>query len=440
MHWLSVMRLAKVVRGNVDYQLLPNGRSREAGAVATLIAILFGTGVLLGLGALVIDTGSLLYERRQLQNGADAVALAIAKTCASAPANAPCAAPDITNTPSPSPLVALAGANAADQKSDVASVCGSAALVAANPSAFPTVCATLLSPGLVDCPVTTSTAKYVEVRTSTRTAVGTILPPILAQMLAGGNYSGETVKACARAGWGPLGNSGPALPLVIGVCEYNKAVANGLAPAPKPQYTPAPNQTVYRDPANGHPEYTPALSAVPTVVPTNTVTAISAHTTNGTAAVNNCPADQTLPAGQDYPGGFGWAISGGNCSAVFTDTGDLIGNGGGAPPQDCKGHGNALAKYVGTVVNIPIFTNVTIANGTGTYTISGLAAFYLAGYANVSTTLDMFGYVEPAPASAQCVAGTATTCVWGWFTEPDPSGGSIGGGTERGPLVIQVLG
>jgi len=437
MHQLSVARLARLVRSNVAHQASPSGRSRESGAVASIVAILFGTGVLLGLGALVLDTGSLLYERRQLQNGADAASLSLARNCAKTQARVAGYVCD-TSASTKTDLADLAGLNAADSKSDIFNICGSQKLSDAN-SAF-TLCPAP-NPALVECPATSSTANYVEVRTSTKTSGGgTLLPPILSQMLAGGNYLGEMVKACARAGWGPLRNSGSALPLVIGQCEFDKAVANGLAPAPTPQYTPAPNQTVYRDPANGHPEYVPALSAVPAVVPTNTVTAIIAHTSSGTAAVNNCPATPAPPAGQDYPGGFGWAISDGNCTAVFTDTGDLTGNGGNAPPPDCKGHGAALSKYVGTVVNIPIFTNVTIANGTGTYTISGLAAFYLAGYANVSTTLDMFGYVEPAPASAQCVAGTSTTCVWGWFTQPDPTGGEIGGGTPRGPIVIQGLG
>ena len=38
--------------------------------------------VLLGMGALVIDVGQLYAERRELQNGADAAALAVAQDCA----------------------------------------------------------------------------------------------------------------------------------------------------------------------------------------------------------------------------------------------------------------------------------------------------------------------------------------------------------------------
>ena len=37
---------------------------------------------LIGVGALVIDVGRLYVERRDLQNGADAAALAVAQDCA----------------------------------------------------------------------------------------------------------------------------------------------------------------------------------------------------------------------------------------------------------------------------------------------------------------------------------------------------------------------
>ena len=47
-----------------------------------MVALLFGGGVLMGLGALVIDVGQLYQERAELQDGADAAALGVAKSCA----------------------------------------------------------------------------------------------------------------------------------------------------------------------------------------------------------------------------------------------------------------------------------------------------------------------------------------------------------------------
>ncbi|MEO5975240.1 MAG: pilus assembly protein TadG-related protein [Ilumatobacteraceae bacterium] len=53
---------------------------RDRGAILVWFAAF--VIVLLGSGALVIDMGSLWSERRQLQNGADAAALAVALDCA----------------------------------------------------------------------------------------------------------------------------------------------------------------------------------------------------------------------------------------------------------------------------------------------------------------------------------------------------------------------
>jgi hypothetical protein len=52
----------------------------EEGAVAVTVTVVLV--VLIGLTSIVVDAGGLFYERRQLQNGADAAALAIAYDCA----------------------------------------------------------------------------------------------------------------------------------------------------------------------------------------------------------------------------------------------------------------------------------------------------------------------------------------------------------------------
>ena len=56
-------------------------RHSERGASATIVAVLFGGGVLLGASALSMDVGSIMWERRQLQNGADAATMALAQAC-----------------------------------------------------------------------------------------------------------------------------------------------------------------------------------------------------------------------------------------------------------------------------------------------------------------------------------------------------------------------
>ena len=59
-------------------------RSTERGAVAVLTAVVVGA-VLLAILALSVDVGGMTLERRQLQNAADATALALAQDCGAGP-------------------------------------------------------------------------------------------------------------------------------------------------------------------------------------------------------------------------------------------------------------------------------------------------------------------------------------------------------------------
>lgn len=92
----------------------PKGRQdSERGGVAVIVALLMV--VLLGFTALTVDVGVLYSERAQLQNGADASAVAVAQKCASSLADPQC-------SPS-SPLASsLANQNALDGMSNVQSV------------------------------------------------------------------------------------------------------------------------------------------------------------------------------------------------------------------------------------------------------------------------------------------------------------------------------
>lgn len=65
-----------------------NAPDSERGAVAVLVALL--AVVLLGFTAIAVDVGMLYSERAQLQNGADAAALAVAQTCAKNQADVDC--------------------------------------------------------------------------------------------------------------------------------------------------------------------------------------------------------------------------------------------------------------------------------------------------------------------------------------------------------------
>lgn len=62
----------------------------DDGAVAVVVAVLMVVAML--FAAVVIDVGAVYSERRQLQNGADAAALALARECALADGDTPCVA------------------------------------------------------------------------------------------------------------------------------------------------------------------------------------------------------------------------------------------------------------------------------------------------------------------------------------------------------------
>jgi hypothetical protein len=86
----------------------------EQGGIAVIVALLMV--VLLGFAAVAVDVGALYAEQAQLQNGADAAAMAIAQSCAKNPA-------DTTNCIASSPLaVGLNNGNALDGKSNIKSV------------------------------------------------------------------------------------------------------------------------------------------------------------------------------------------------------------------------------------------------------------------------------------------------------------------------------
>ena len=89
---------------------------RESGAIIVIVAVLLVGGVLIGMAALSIDVGSLYAERRQLQNGADSAALAVAQDAARSCSTGSCVPTTRAQT--------YANSNAKDGASSVLEVCG----------------------------------------------------------------------------------------------------------------------------------------------------------------------------------------------------------------------------------------------------------------------------------------------------------------------------
>jgi hypothetical protein len=167
----------------------------EDGAIAVLVALLI-VG-LVGMGALVLDVGLMYWESRQLQNGADAAALAVAQDCAVNPCN---------------DRDAVAQAYANDNSNDGAST------------------ATVQFPGL-------DGANSVTVNTTTLSDTGEgFLTHSLASVL-GAPTSTQTRSATAR--WGNFGG-GNTIPLTFSVCEWD-IMTGGLGAGA----LPTSEQTVY---------------------------------------------------------------------------------------------------------------------------------------------------------------------------------------------------
>ena len=204
------------------------GAPDDRGAVAAVFVILLSGGVLLGMMAMVIDLGQIYLEREELQSGADAAAVAIAKACAN----------DSTECASHAALVDVAQSygdlNARDGTSSVEEVCGYLpGRLSECPPAAENLTKCLGSPPPVP-------AFWVEVRLGTRMPDGQfVLPPSFAQALPGNaGFDGVGVRACARATWEPTAG---VLAMTISTCEFDDSTAGGTDFALAPPYPPYPD-------------------------------------------------------------------------------------------------------------------------------------------------------------------------------------------------------
>ncbi|WP_427383553.1 pilus assembly protein TadG-related protein [Janibacter sp. G56] len=403
--------------------------SGQRGAAATLVAVLLGSGTLLGFGAVTIDVGHLMWERRELQNGADAAALDLARICGTKPTA--CTTSDTTTR---ADLQELIDANAKDEAGTLTSYClGGPAVAGAS---LP-VCAPGDNAQLTNCPaLPTAYATgfpYVQVHTSTKTSDGgTILPYAVAQTLTG--TSGSSVGACARATWGAPASATAKTPITISECEWNTLTADGLTYAEPPVYN---GSTSHGYGGAGQPALPPASQRV--VLQLKTV-----------VEATECPS---WGPGIDMPGGFGY-LSNEDCKSEVTPPGWIkVDNGGDFPCDKVM-----FANLLGTVVDVPVYACMEkdgtspptwnpildpvkaqaecddkIGGNWSYYFIRGWAKFYISGWHFTSGPPD-----AAVPGTTYGCKG-GNLCLSGWFTSgvlqadevvaPDPGGnvfGSIG--------------
>ena len=173
------------------------GSTSEKGAAGVTVALMLL--VLIGAGALAVDTGQIYAERAQLQNAADSAALAVAHSCAKGACKTALSGSASVASP-------LADANSNDGSSTVKSI-------------------------------DTSVAGKVTVTTSTRN--GTSGAGFLSKLFASALKSTApvTVGAKSTASMSPPG-SGKGFPLALSDDCYNLSAASQTAEVQKISYKP----------------------------------------------------------------------------------------------------------------------------------------------------------------------------------------------------------
>lgn len=323
----------------------------ERGAIGVLIAVLIGGGVLIGMAALVIDVGQLYQNRAELQNGADAAALAVAKSCA----NGSC------NTGLAPSMASLNASQLTGNSAGVDLVCGSGTLGACPAS----------SGAMTDCPAAPATLSYVDVHTSTKLASGSaLLPPVFARALLGNSsYTGTNVKACAQAEWGPA-QSAAALGFTISVCQWDSLTGSG----------------------------SPFGTEIVVVIK------------DSGADAKPCSG----PAGQNVAGGFGWLASDSDCTTnIDLSSQTTVSDPGNNVSQACRTAIQADVA-AGTVVYVPIFDSTSGQGSKATYHLTGLAAFVLNGYQNLpglKPDVVPTGMASACPGNDPCLFGYFTQAM-----------------------------
>ena len=353
-------------------------RRDERGAVAVLVALLIGGGVLTGMAALVVGVGQLYAERAQLQNGADAAALAVAKSCAA-------------GTCTPALATTYADANASDGVSAVPLVCGSGSLGGCPAS----------TGRMADCPAPPGGPDYLDVHTATENTDGSsLLPAAFVRTLPGeADYKGTAVGACAQAEWGPP-LTATTTAFTVSACEWDTATSLGASLAAPPPYPPSPLPD-------------PSIDQV-----------LKLRATAG----SGCPS-QSAPA--DGPGTFGWTDDQtGTCAMAVTGSTYAAG-----PDESGLSCAGALAAAVASraPVDIPVYSSVAGTGSDAVYTLKGFAAFVITGYQLPGSAAS--DWLDPAN---DCTG--SDECINGFFVRAlIPASGAVGG-PDLGATEIKLSG
>jgi hypothetical protein len=422
-------------------------RRDERGAVGTIVGVLLAMGVVFGFLAISVDVGGLLWERRQLQNAADAAALSLATECTK---------PGSCTTTAGN-LEAYANANSNDGLSTVMSRC-SVNVVGSALSTCPAPAAGSLSqcPPLPGALAAMTGLPYVEVRTESLSSSGGAVSNWFAGISGGADSSTDTVRACSRAAIGSAGSGSGELPITLSACEWQRATG-GTTGGGGGYYFPTPvydgvSVPDYGYGGPGQPNWPAGAPPAPTPNPGGEVVLLVQNPPGGLTQPSPCPNWQ----GHALPGGFGVleTAAGDPCriqeypySWMHTQPGNNTG---------CN-----LENYIGKVVSVPVFDctldtlvardpilgaggdSCTTGNGSNSwYHRVGYAAFYLSGYSvttdgSIANTVNSINPNTTLPAPNTLPSGAnpcegSASCISGWFTTDTLNATTISGPPSGG--------
>jgi len=347
---------------------------------------LIGAGVLVGMGAMVVDVGQLYQNRAELQSGADAGALAVAQSCAEGSCN-------------PGVAKYFADANAKSGVAGVDLVCGSGSLGACPAS----------TGKIYDCPAAPAAGtNYVDVHTETETSSGSsLLPPAFSRTLLGNsNYQGSTVFACAQAEWGNAANA-TTIGITIPECEWAKATDNGTSYATSSAPPASFDQKIQLDEEPSTTCSSTQEGDTTTDLSGNCTVAISAGLYSGYVG-----DPRRLGSGPDCSAALSAAQS--SHSAVLLPVYGLV---------DLSG------ALCGGKASEPFMQSCWVAPGAPCYELLGYASFVVTGfnYPNVDENSQSPDYLD---SSNTCSGGSF--CLDGYFTQTTVPVGLTPGSSSRG--------
>nr|WP_289009401.1 pilus assembly protein TadG-related protein [uncultured Thermomonospora sp.] len=372
----------------------------DGGAIVVGFALLMSSLVVVGMLALVVDVGQLYVEREELQNGADAAALAAARSCAQDEICDPLAFEEVAQS--------AAEQNASDGAALAILRCTRIDGMTSGPCP-------LNDPRLTKCVGSRpDTGNFVEIRTRTLSRDGrTLFPSYFGAAVLGKSFEGNQANACARAAWGPLASHPRVFGFGIAECAFEELTS---------------------DPAG------------PGLVPIEQIKAGTPNPAQEAEIRQRQCANPEDPPSEDGPGALAWlGSSAGDCfqqlRAGADQPGSEIASDWSAATCRHDGANKTLGEFLDDnrePLVLPVYDSVTPGDqGTHTYHISGFAYFLPTGY--------RFGPENAHPSWStgnDCGGADATPpdpCLTGFFTKGTVVG-AVGAGDGYGLQAIQLIG